>query len=33
MNRLKHYFVVFMAATNIVRHLRGEAPDPDNPVS
>ena len=33
MNSLKHYFVLFIAATNIVRHLRGEAPDPDNLLS
>lgn len=32
MNSLKHYFGLFIAATNIVRHLRGEAPDPDNLV-
>jgi hypothetical protein len=33
MNSRKHYFVLFMAATNIVRHLRGEAPDPNHLVS
>jgi hypothetical protein len=32
MNRLKGYSVLFMAATNNVRHLGGEAPDPDNLV-
>ena len=33
MNSLERYFVLFQAATNIVRHPRGEAPGPDNPVS
>jgi hypothetical protein len=32
MSNLKGYFVLFIAATSIVRHLRGDAPDPDNLV-
>jgi len=33
MNSLKAYVVLFTAATNIVRHLRREAPGPDKLVS